>query len=216
MREIRKLAEPRSLTHHRNAAGCDFENLPKDVKSTLRESLVHEQRGICCYCLCRIGPGEAGIVPRMKIAHWHSRDLHPDEQLAYQNLLGACMGNQGRSPSEQHCDTRQGNKDIKWNPANPEHRIEARIRYLANGTIESNDEEFDQQINDVLNLNASFIRTNRKNVLDGFQRAIGRGPISRFRFERMLQDWNGESHAGSLEPYCQIAVFWLRKRLARI
>jgi len=31
----------------------------------------------------------------------------------------------------------------------------------------------------------------------------------------MLDDWNGTSHNGELKPFCQVIVYWLKKRLAR-
>jgi hypothetical protein len=39
--------------------------------------------------------------------------------------------------------------------------------------------------------------------------------LERLAWKRILADRNGDSHRGELEPYCQIVVFWLRKRLAR-
>jgi len=33
---------------------------------------------------------------------------------------------------------------------------------------------------------------------------------------RMLRDWNGELDNRELDPNCQIVVFWLQKRLARM
>lgn len=155
------------------------------------------------------------MIPQMKIAHWHSQSLHKDEQFDYANLLGACLGSEGNPPNLQHCDTRQGDRNIKWNPANPDHRIEDRIRYLADGTIISDDAEFNEQINEVLNLNVDFLVTSRKYVLDSFRELLGKGNLPRHTWEKRLQEWNGETHKGELHEFCQIVVFWLRRRLAR-
>jgi uncharacterized protein (TIGR02646 family) len=220
MRQIRKLQPPTSLIQFRatlrSTPGRTFDDY--DDKQTLRGQLVQEQRGLCCFCLCRIRTGEPGMLPPMKIAHWHSRSLHEDEWLDYSNLLGACMGNQGKDhdPRIQHCDTRQGERDIKWNPANPDHRIEDKIRYLPDGTIISEDTEFSEQINEVLNLNVDFLVRSRKYVLDSFQVSLGKRGLTPREWEKMLQEWNGETNDGELNEYCQIVVFWLRKRLARI
>lgn len=213
MRAITKATEPPSLSRYRATPGSNYADY-RD-KQTLREFLVREQRGLCCYCLCRIGAGEPGTIPSMKIAHWHSQNLHAIEQLDYSNLLGACMGNQESPSNDQHCDTRQGNRDIKWNPANPEHRIENRIIYFADGRIGSSDTEFSQQIDKILNLNKGFPKTNRKLVLDSFKKALGRKELSRAELERWLRDWNGESDTSELQPYCQVVVYWLQKRLNR-
>jgi len=51
----------------------------------------------------------------MKIEHWHSQDRYEAEQLDYGNLLGACMGNEGKAHWDQHCDTRKGDRDLSRN-----------------------------------------------------------------------------------------------------
>ena len=35
----------------------------------------------------------------------------------------------------QHCDTRKGDRDLQWNPADPAHHIETRVRYELDGSI---------------------------------------------------------------------------------
>jgi len=210
MRTINKRNEPASLTQHRLTAHADYFNYAD--KDTLRQRLADEQRGLCCYCLSRIRPAAGN----MKIAHWHSRDLHPNEQLVYMNLLGACMGNEGQSPKRQHCDTRQGNRDISRNPANPAHQVERFVHFEADGRITSDDARFDTELNDVLNLNVAILKNNRKATLEAFKATLSkRGDLPRATLERWLRDWNGESHANELPPFCQVVVYWLRKRLAR-
>jgi hypothetical protein len=48
-----------------------------------------------------------------------------------------------------------------------------------------------------------------------FLEFLGKEERKRLAWERILADWNGDSHSAELEPYCQIVVCWLRKRLAR-
>ena len=93
----------------------------------------------------------------MKIEHWRSRVVHQEEQLDYRNLLGACPGGEGQPHHLQHCDTRKGDRDLLWNPADPERRVEDRISYSNDGTIQSDDPMFDQELNDVLNLNLLIV-----------------------------------------------------------
>jgi uncharacterized protein (TIGR02646 family) len=136
MRNIPKKTEPISLTQHRCGTCSDYDNYVE--KDDLRSSLVDEQRGLCCYCLQRIRPDSE----RMKIEHWQSQDLYPERQLDYSNLLGACRGGKGQKPDKQHCDTRKGNLDLKFNPANTRHDVESKIHFLGNGTIEADDSQF--------------------------------------------------------------------------
>jgi len=210
MRTILKDTEPASLAQHRLTAHADFENYAD--KDNLRACLVREQRGLCCYCLSRIRPDGA----TMKIDHWHCREHHPTEQLDYGNLLGACLGGQGQSPDQQHCDTKKGMSLLSKNPAKPLHAVENFIRYEPDGTISSSDLEFDAELNDVLNLNVAFLKNNRKATLEAFKLTLlKRGELQRPTIERWLGDWNGESHPNELKPFCQVVVYWLRKRLAR-
>jgi len=214
MRKIVKMPEPRAFTEHKLSEGALYENIPSRCKNELREQLVMEQRGLCCYCLNRIRPGDGRTVPPMKIAHWHSQTLHDDEQLVYLNLLGACMGNEKNLPS--HCDTSQGDRDIRYNPADPAHHIETRIKYLSDGTVHSDETEFQAELENVLNLNAKFMIGRRRDVLEDFQESLGQRTLMDENWEELLSDWNGNAHSGELRPYCQIVVDYIRKKLHRL
>jgi len=109
MRAITKSAEPPSLTAHRLAPYCNYDNYAD--RDALRNALATEQRGLCCYCMDRIR-SEQGT---MKIEHWRCQARYPGEQLNYRNLLGACPGGQGLPAHLQHCDTRKGDRDLQWN-----------------------------------------------------------------------------------------------------
>jgi uncharacterized protein (TIGR02646 family) len=209
MRSIAKRREPRSLAEHRSRPGATYDDFPG--KQELRESLCAEQRGQCAFCLSRIRPA----VGAMKIAHCRSQSTHPGERLDYGNLVGACMGGEGSPPDRQHCDTHQGERDVTRNPADPAHQVERSLHYPGDGRLVSDDPEFDAELNEVLNLNVAFLRNNRKAALDAFKVTLGARPLQVPALERLLRQWNGDSPADALEPYCQAIVYWLRKRIAR-
>ena len=214
MRAIIKGTEPASLTEHRHANPEDYEGY-RD-KNTLRNALLNEQRGICCYCMRCI----RNEHNKMKVEHWQCQERHPADCLSYRNLLGVCQGSEGQPRHLQHCDTRKGNRDLMWNPAESTHRIEARIRYASDGTIKSDNQAFDAELDTVLNLNIALLKRSRKATLDGIvawwklEKARLRGPVPRRRFVRKrarLVDGNGE-----LGAFCQVAVWWIDERLARM
>ncbi len=214
MRAINKGHEPASLTEHREGQFNNYNNYAN--KNDLRQALVTEQRGLCCYCMGRIYPNPQ----KMKIEHWHCQTHYPNEQLNYRNLLGACLGGHGGGKKSQHCDTRKGDEDIKWNPADPARIIEDRITYEYWGHIRSNEAIFDHQINDVLNLNLPVLRQHRKVLINTIirwwkrEKARGNGRVPRSRIDRKRnQILNGN---GVLRPYCQVAVWWLDQKIARI
>ena len=212
MRTITKSSEPSSLTTHCQTSHSYYDNYAD--KETLRELLMTEQRGLCCYCMERIRSDS------MKVEHWRCQSRFPEEQLDYGNLLGACQGGEGQPRFRQHCDTRKGDRDLRWNPADRSHVIEARIYYESDGGIRSHEAEFDAQIEEVLNLNLPVLKTTRKRVRDRVldwwkleQRRL-RGPVPRERFEQERERRVGG--AGDLQPFCQVAVWWLDQRLKRM
>lgn len=210
MRNIRKRSEPTSLTNHRCKPHSDYANYPN--KDDLRASLVVEQRGICCYCMQRIRPS----YNRMKIEHWQCQARYPHRQLDYGNLLGACLGCQNQEPERHHCDTCKGNLDLTYNPAYPNHDVESKLIFLGDGTLQSTDTTFDQEINTILNLNEGILKKNRKAVLDSIKATfMGRNP-SIADIQRELHKWNGERDEKLLEPFCQVVIYYLRKKLRRM
>jgi hypothetical protein len=156
----------------------------------------------------------------MRIEHWRSQSQHKDEELTYRNLLGACLGGDGLPQKLQHCDTRKGEDDIDWNPANPQHHIETRVRYEMDGTIRSDDLSFDAQLVEVLNLNLPVLKNNRAGILTAIldwwksEKMRIQGAVPRERFERERDKRVGG--VGALQPYSQVAVWWLDKRLERM
>ncbi len=203
MRNITKNHEPNSLTEHRKQVHADYDNYAD--MDALRKSLVDEQRGLCCYCMSRL----RATNNHMKVEHWHCRSGYPNEQLDYRNLLGACLGNQGFRSADQHCDTMKGNRDLSVNPAHPACDIERMIRFLGDGRIEADNEQLDRDLNEILNLNWHRLVTNRKAVLDSFKQRLGRGKLDP---AKELLKWDG-TQAGFLQPFSQVVVYWLRKRL---
>ena len=212
MKAITKGREPASLTAHRQTPHCDYDNYAR--KDELRNALATEQRGLCCYCTGRIRPEPAS----MKIEHWRCQSLNCGEQLNYRNILGACLGGEGRPVHLQHCDTRKGDSDVEWNPANPVHHIETRIQYEADGSICSDEADFNHQLNYVLNLNLPVLKNNRKNVLNAVlewwkhEKARIGGPVPRDCFALKRDQHIGGD--GEVTPYCQVLVWWLERRLA--
>ena len=205
MRRITKQAEPPSLTDHRIGSHAFYRNYKE--KQDLRQALVDEQRGICCFCMEAIQAN----YNTMKIAHWEPQSTAPLSELDYANLLGACLGNQGSPKKTQHCDTHQGNLGLNFNPANPSFP-ENEIRYQPDGGIATDNQALDKDLK-TLNLDAAIPKNERKSVLTSIIEATSRHS-DRGQLEAWLSEWNGTSHAGPLKPYCMVGVYWFRRILA--
>ncbi len=206
MRTIQKGPEPASLTQHRQQRRADYDNYTD--KATLRQALVAEQRGLCCYCQSRIRATPEG----MKIEHWQCQADHPERQLDFGNLHGVCKGNEGQPIDRQHCDTRKGNSGLCFSVCDLAHPIERKIRFLGNGEITSDDDAVRTAINEVLNLNWSRLAENRKFALAGFLQGLGNAKLDH---AKELPKWDG-SLGSELPPFSQIVAHYLLKKLKRL
>lgn len=214
MRAITKGQEPRSLVEHRTNANSDYGNYAD--KDGLRAALVRDQRGLCCYCMTRVEATGTG----MKIEHWRCQSRNADLELQYSNLLAACLGGHGQPEALQHCDTRKGEQNLKFNPAKAAHFIEQRIRFELDGTIASSDDEFNTQLNHVLNLNLPVLKNRRESVLTAImewwksEKTRLKGPVPNEQLARERARRIGDG-AGHLKPFDPVAVWWLDQRLAK-
>ena len=197
MRTIQKGREPASLTEYRKQPDADYDNYTD--KAALRQALVAEQRALCCYCQSRIRATPEG----MKIEHWQCQSGHPERQLDFSNLLGACRGNEGHSFDRQHCDTRKGNNALCFSVCDPDHAIERKIKFLGDGRIDSDDAA----------INWSRLVSNRKAVLDAFKKLLEKGCHLDPATE--LPKWDG-TQAGDLPEFAQVVVYWLQKKQRRV
>ncbi len=213
MRNITKGEPPASLVEHRAQEHASYGNYVE--KDTLRVCLVREQRGICCYCMGPIAPTEEA----MKIEHWRpQRDPNYSHlQLVYSNLLGACLGGDGKQDAERHCDTAKGMLSLSRSPADPAHNVQALVHYDATGKITSPNVAFDDELNSVLNLNAAGLKNSRLGQLRAFQQTLAkRGTLTKQQLIKIYDKWAGISQTGDLQPYCGVIVYWAQKRLAQL
>lgn len=212
MRTIQKEKEPNSLLQYRKTVDASYDGYPN--KQDVRDQLVREQRGLCCYCQSRIRP----TPNEMKIEHWQSQspEKFPERQLDYLNMLGACYGGQKngeKSPRDNHhCDTLKGDADLCFCLTDSTHPIESHINFLGDGRIQSNNPDIQKNIEEVLRLNQSHLQENRKSVLKAFQQRLGIGkPLD---VSKELPKWDA-SLPGDLPEYAQVVVYWLKKKQAR-
>ncbi len=221
MRRITKGNEPSTFATYRREAGATFGSLPSEEKEELRESLVKEQGGLCCYCMCRI-PEVAGKYPGMKIEHFKSQSRYPSEQLVYRNLFGACWGNgQGNLLNGSHpqtCDTFRSkkNEDIKsFNLLTSD--LELEIRYLRNGTMQSQRDDLNDEIKTILNLNDQSLCGRREGVRDGVSNQLrkldAKGKVAKKVIQKLIDDFKSRDKDGNFKEFYPVAVYHLETKL---
>lgn len=225
MRQIKKGKEPKVVSVCRTTPNSNYGSLEKQP---VREALVAEQRGLCCYCMSRIKPTH----DRMKIDHFASQSKNDGKQektesrkktkpsedltLIYGNMLGACRGNdrKGVPEKEHHCDTFKKARKLSFHPCNPDLDIATLIEYSTDGTITSTDERLEKELNNVLNLNLPFLKNYRKATLSAFKATLKKdGKIPKATWQRHLRKFRGENSDAPLKPYCEVVAFWLQKKL---
>jgi uncharacterized protein (TIGR02646 family) len=157
----------------------------------------------------RIEPAALG----MKVEHWVAQSADPTRDLDYSNLLGACLGGDGvRSrPSERYCDTARGDAPLHVNPAG-ERDCARFFKYEATGTIKSENDGAKRDI-ETLNLNIVALQSARKAVLDGIRDWADRqkGKIPKATLQERADRWR-KAKDDRLEPYCEVAIYWLEKK----
>ena len=209
MKKIIKQSEPRSLVEHRPQANANYDNYPD--KDKLRESLLKEQGYICCYCMSRIKLDE------MKIEHWQPQTKYTSRQLDYRNLLGACMGNQGARPQNQHCDTRKGDAEIIINPIEGDKNCENLVKYRPDGKIYSDDVSINHDLNETLNLNLGFLKKNRSDALFIVVRKLdekfSNKTWAKITMQKEIDKLNTKDENGFYDAYCQFIVSYLKSKL---
>lgn len=212
---IRKKKKPQELVAYCRQKNAKYDEMPKDVKMAVRQSLITEQGYLCAYCMQRIQDVDFDTVPpKASIEHWRVQSKTPEVSLDYGKMLAVCRS-EGLPKAEQTCDVARGDKDLKWNPANPDHALSMRISYSRDGSISSDDKEFDQQLNEVLHLNFSRLKDNRKAVWKGIERILKKDGSSR-KLKQLKEIYSPDvSKNSTLEPFCGFVDFFLTRKLKR-
>lgn len=217
MKAVTKGNEPVSLTQHRANQPAFYSNLPKD---DTRASLLADQGHICCYCMRRIP--ESGKTPGTKIEHFLCQEKYPQEELSYENMLLACLGNEGLPKHLQTCDTRKGSSAFMCSPCNLARNIEDLIKYKANGEIYSDDDTLNTELETVLNLNVKQLKENRRVVYETVQTRI-RNKVRQHRTKQLQKGFlEAEKRKwlnldnGKYKEFCMVGVYVIYKKLKRI
>lgn len=111
--------------HKRKPYYEDIKSQPE--KQQLKESLLHEQKYLCCYCCNRITDNNSHIE------HFVPQSMRNDLSLEYSNLHASCQGEKG---DMKHCGHAKGNEYDETLLISPlDEKCEERFSYLLNGEI---------------------------------------------------------------------------------
>lgn len=202
MIRIYKKDVPKELVEYEKSENASYEGFTQ--KEAIKHSLMEEQFGLCAYCMGRIND------ENMKIEHFKCQSNFPESQLDYHNMLGCCKGNEGMPYKQQTCDTHKGDKPLSLNPSLESDFDKMQIYYSAEGKICSLNEEFDKEINEVLNLNTGLLKNNRKAMIDSVKKTLSKksGDRTKSEIEKLIKKYESDH-----KPYCGAALYYLRKKL---
>ncbi len=208
MRYICKTAEPDELRNFkRNNPTATYRSLSegngKTVKQLLRESLLEEQGKICCYCGKKIN-STTGTIEHVKC-----KQMYPQHQLDYHNLLCSCDGGEkkrrGNPIYPMSCGHKKDNRDIPVSPLVAD--CSGRFSYNEDGNVYGADADATTTI-EVLNLNHSELRAIRKSVLVQYKAMCGSIETINGYIEMLAEEAGGD-----FTEFCFVIDDYLKKQL---
>jgi uncharacterized protein (TIGR02646 family) len=178
----------------------------------LRNALLKEQMYICAYCMRRIPVKDTNIDATSKIEHLQSRENNPELQLSYTNMVICCPGNLN---NEAHCDKLKGDNSISFDSHSAQ--LQQSISYSSkDGTIKSDNEIWNNEMNEFLNLNHAWLKRNRKSALEGVIEALMSKGWNISSVKQKYQEWSNTEERKYHFEYCGIVVWYLSKKLKAI
>ena len=120
-------------------------------KNDVKAVLIHEQRGLCAYCMKRIR-----MDSHSRVEHLVPLSADKEKAIDYNNMLGVCDGGEKIAGQQQHilcCDAHKKETEISTSPLNKMQMD--KIAYKSDGIIytKPKDEAMEKDINETLMLN---------------------------------------------------------------
>lgn len=214
---IDKQAEPDEVLDwkrkfkNKNKRNANYDDITKDyklirenqtIKDILKESLIKEQRGICCYCCNQISHSESHIE------HFRpkGREEYSDLTLQYDNLHASC---QGIYHSEETCGhNKHGDFDEKLMISPLDEKCESYFEYDEYGEVFPKDNnELARYTIDVLNLNDDRLVKAREIAIEtsGVLEIISEDERELFEACYRIEDSNGK-----LPSFCDAIIYLAR------
>lgn len=204
---IIKGKEPKSWTAHRLTPGVRYE-----ATDDLRGALLRDQGYLCAYCMRRIPANDAGTNETSRIEHIVPQSMLSDKEcMDYDNMVICCPGAlEGVDKYATHCDRHKAETQISFSPFDT--NFIATLEYRSDGTIMSTDKQYDKEINEILNLNISLLKDNRREVKNSVVEALRKRSWKAPDLKRMIDAFSSADKDGQLKPFCGVAIWYLQKK----
>ena len=145
-----------------------------------------------------------------------------DNDFNYGNMLLCCCGKTVYEKKlHVHCDTLRLNTELTLSPLDND--FIKMLSYDNSGEMKTGNKVWDNEIETVLNLNCTVLKSNRKSVitairskLTGYNKRTKKTKNISWNpkyFERELFNWNDRDENDLFKPYCGIVTWYLQKKL---
>jgi len=216
---IQKGPQPQELQDaKRNGLVC-YDEMDSETRDAIINQLFKEQYHLCAYCMRLLN------IKTMQIEHYIAQRPQDGKYNAaltidYGNMLGVCPGGKGEFHRYQQltCDQHRKNTPLTVNPLVA--RTIAQIKYLADGTICSDEPAINNDLDKILNLNCSEARfkENRKAALDALKKWVRRKYDTRHllpnAWKQIYDNMCTEKDGGKRE-YVGILDWYLKRKMAQ-
>jgi uncharacterized protein (TIGR02646 family) len=216
--EKKRENEPNSLKIHK-AQKLPIPNYDNfRGKPDVLAALWAEQNGLCAYCMQSIQKLKTQMQStKMRIEHFKPEDQYngsngmPNLLLAYENYLGVCLGNQNGLKHLYHCDKSKENTVIEICPH--DFGMMQKIKFATDGSIFTDYEQYNKEINEILCLNLEHLKKERKAIISALRKILSKEKIVTKSFlQKQISAWQ-KIEEGKLKPFNQVAIYYLEKRI---
>jgi uncharacterized protein (TIGR02646 family) len=207
MRFIKKAVSPTFFEawkdNYRNDEGInpEYRNLVGSPKRELKQYLIDEQKGLCCYCCKKISRDNSHIehIKPKGIPEFKSQDLD------YNNLAASCNG---LKDNRENCGHRKNNwYDSKTFISPTDENCEMMFKYTINGEMSAADgEEWAEETIDKLQLKSNLLIRARRAAID--TSGIFDEDYDIDKKQRLIEFYNDEAKP-ELEAFCNAIVYCL-------
>lgn len=206
---IRKAGVPKVFSDIKREYG-NYDELRETSKNALKEYLIREQGWICAYCMTRIS------LSNSTIEHYTPRNGDfgdMSKSLDYDNLFAVCLNARNSGNGSRHCDVSKGDKLISVDPRKKSDI--SQIKYRRDGEIYSENADFNDDLNDTLNLNILTLKNNRKAALDTALNSLSKLKDNSWGKDFVRKTIDRLENSDEKTEYIGIIVYYLSKRMNR-
>lgn len=182
------------IKHGRDAK---FEDLVASEKRNLKEELIKEQYGLCCYCMKRIDWYNSHVE------HFIPRSVDSSKEMDYYNLLASCNGYNDNQENCGHKKDNWYNEYLTISPLSDE--CETIFKYTPDGRILSDDMRGKETI-EKLELDNDLLKRARKTAI--YMSGFFDEELDEDTRKELLEEYSTPVN-GELEPFCKAITYCL-------